>query len=294
MITLRTDSAGLSSNVRRVRANRAPARTMAVRVQADLVVANVEQSGPRDTNRFVRAVIQAGNDAGVRQRALPPLKESRNRHYAIVNLEQAVGLSKANVEMSLARVHKWEKYEKLYRSQGRTHYKFFTKIKAEKRNANKELRFHTRRLESALTNQARLLSEEGRYAVTMGGFGRGAVHVRPDGTVKVRTDLMQTQKRSFRYRDGTVILKRNIQVAVKDYGGYGVLLQSATHSIVRLVNTEPHARIVERNTRIMKRSVDQARHLAGARWQSRKTYNEQIALGTTWSGGRFSTGALPS
>lgn len=264
----------------RVDRNREPARTLAARVQADVFVGYIVTHGPRDTNRLIRSYADAGNKAGLRTRQLPPLQESRNRHHSIVNLEQAVGLSKKNVERSLQRVRNWQRQEELYRKTGRTHYKYFAKILAEKRRAERELRFHTRRLESALANQARLLSEEGKYAVTLGGFGQGAVHVQPDGQVNVRTDLMIKQKRTFTYRDGTVILKRNIQVASKVYGGAGRVEVAGDHTFVHLSSREPHARVVNHNTKYLSKALRHARSSVGARRYTTTAYTRAVTAGT--------------
>ena len=268
---------------------RAQARDLPVRAQADAVVEYIVVHGPTDTNRFVRSYAQAGNMAGLRHRVLPPLRESKNRHFAEANLDQTIRLSQRNVERAAIHVKKWENLKALYstRSDGkrgnRKHYRFYReRIIPELRKAKSDLRFHTKRLDAAIRELDELMSEEGRFAVVFGGFGNGEVFVPKSGPVSVHVDKL-VSSRTFKQRGGAVVRKRNIRVDSKIHGGTGSIVIAGDTTFVKLTSKEPHARLVNRKTRVVTRAVSAARRDYGARRVGKKAYNLKLAEGTTWT-----------
>jgi len=268
---------------------RAKARDLPVRVQADAVVEHIVVFGPNDTNRFIRSYAQAGNIAGLRPRVLPPLRESKNRHFAEANLDQAIRLSQKNVERAAVHVKKWENLKGLYsrtasgKPGNRKHYRFYReRIVPELRKAKSALRFHTKRLDAAIRELEELGSEEGRFAVTFGGFGTGEVFVPKSGPVSVHVDKL-VKSRAFKRRGGAVVLKRNIRVDSKIHGGTGSIVIAGDTTFVNLTSKEPHARLVQRKTRIVSRAVMAGKADVGAQRVSKKAYNLKLAEGTTWT-----------
>ena len=275
---MRTDTSGFRANQARVRANRTVARTLAVRTQADVVVGYAAAHIQRDTQRAARSVIEAGNTAGLRQRQLPELRPSRSSKRIGEALRGAVRLSMRNVEIWSNRVAKWERFEALYRSKGRAHYQYFSKIIAEKRLAQKELRFHTRRLEAAIRELEQFESSDSFTGIAIGTWG-----ITEDLKVNTQAAIRYGKRSAIVLRRGVAALRRNIQIETKIYGGTGRIIQSPGSTFVSLTMHEPHFRLVERRTRIMARSLAHARSASGARRTSKKTYVDAVSRGTTWT-----------
>lgn len=77
MVTIDYDDKVLQKRLVIVVGNRRDARTKALRVLVYQTVRYVVQYAPRDTNRFVRAWQQAGNDLGVGPFVLTPIESGR-------------------------------------------------------------------------------------------------------------------------------------------------------------------------------------------------------------------------
>lgn len=262
----------------RLERNRAQARTNAVKAQADVFVGYIAAHGPRDTNRFVRSYAQAGNMAGLRRRPLPALRRSKYSKYVGRALRGAVELGVRNVEIWAKRVERWARQEDLYRSTGRRHHKYFQKILNQKRLAEKELRFHTRRLEAATREL-----EQYQAAENAGGFSGVAIAtwgLASGGRISYRSLMRAGTQSAYVVRRGVIALRKNPQIETKVYGGTGKTIAVGDTSFVSLTSREPHARFVNRNTSIVTRALAHARSRTGARRFTKLAYTRALAAGT--------------
>lgn len=104
-VTSKTDTSKMVKSIRQMANASHAARRQAIKIIAGEVVLGVVRDSPRDTNRFVRGWIEAGNKAGVTSLAVPSLNQS-SRHDQIA----------ARLQRQLA---KWQGIVQRYERQGR-------------------------------------------------------------------------------------------------------------------------------------------------------------------------------
>lgn len=188
----------------------------AARVAADRVAVveiareftrHVADHAPKDTNRFVRSIVQAAQDVGVKGIPLPAIKASSRYQKYLVALV-------AQVESNVYQRKWWERRAYAwYESKGRTRDKYYQKILSQIRKYQRwEIRSREE-LEKAKGNEALIFLDE-----------HGAIN-----------RLNRSEK------------SRNIStVRVKVYGGDGrIVVLGGTVGAV-LVSREPHANFVEK------------------------------------------------
>ncbi|MCA9556527.1 MAG: hypothetical protein KC933_41265, partial [Myxococcales bacterium] len=96
-----------------LRAAAGPAGLEAARSGADHFVAFMEEKAPRDTRRYVRAWLEAGNQAGLTRRTLPTLQKSEWQTRYLDALERQVERHIARINTLQGILDRW------YYSKGR-------------------------------------------------------------------------------------------------------------------------------------------------------------------------------
>lgn len=222
----------LRARMRRVVANRTDARTAALKTLAERMIVYIVRTGPRDTNRFVRAYAMAGNDLGLGPFVAPPIRPGRYQ---------------ANVRRLRSQWRKWAYIVERYEAEGRTHYKGVKKTGPD-RGYQKAKRLRDR---AAKSLEQLLEAGEGSGAIVIGG------------------------------RRGAKGLSQLASVRTKVYGGQGAWIISDGRTLARIHNLEPHASIVNRNTRVVTDAVRAARRYGGRRLSEK--YVREVAQGTPWA-----------
>lgn len=125
MVKMKVDTRGLTRKIAAMRAASPEALEAVDRKVADTVMSEVILDSPKDTNRYVRGMAMAANDAGLGPFTVPPIKAGRFAAEAKVRLER--------------QVRKWEWIVRQYETKGRTKDKFYKKAVKTLGRAKEEL-----------------------------------------------------------------------------------------------------------------------------------------------------------
>lgn len=196
---------------------------------ADTFVGFMDKFARRDTGRYVRGWIEAGNDLPIPQRRPPALKASRWEQKIRGALESQIDRLVKQINSLHGILDAW------YYSKGRP-------LNAWARGKQAEVNRLTRRLERAV----------GQYREYLGA----------DGPV-IAFDVF-SQGRTKITREGVRKRLRLTTVRTKIYGGEGTLRAGPDGPSVILHNREPHASLVERRYRFVARARGMVRALTEA------------------------------
>lgn len=239
-------SATADAAVRKLRAavrNCKLARRQGVNHIARAMVTALAQRSPRDTNRYVRGWIQAGQVAGIAGiPVVPPLRESRYHAAALDRLERWTETLGSRLRELV------EKRDHLYpdgrpRRGGRGYDRLTDRIKT----ANDRLLAAREDLEALRGDP---------YAVV---FGAGKA-VSNGRLVRVDSPNLRTRdgrpKRIRLWVRGDKVERfighGKVSIRTKVYGGWGLVRHLSGRSIVSLHNLEPHAAIVEARSGVVR------------------------------------------
>lgn len=231
MIRIDIDDSTFRKRKALVMNNRLKAREQALRVLSERFITYIVNNAPKDTNRFVRAYQQAGNDLGLGPYVVAPVLPGRFQ---------------ANVRRLQNQVFKWDYIVSRYEREGRTMYKGVKKNGPDKGYVKaKALR------DRAVEELNKLLEAgEGSGAIVMGGSKKAKG------------------------------VKRLATVRTQVYGGEGRWLVGPNTTAARIHNKEPHASIVDRNTRVVSNGMRAVRRFGGQRVSEK--YLREAAKGTPW------------
>ena len=217
MSTFNADLSGLNAKLRALEFAAEHAGNASVEAIGGLLVDTLETLSPRDTNRYVRAWIQAGRDAGVTEKPMPPLRASRNRERYLEKLRAQLEFWAGRLRYARGRMEQYENHDAQARPRKdgtprakRTAQPYYAKMKRLARRAEKQIERAARELEKAEGSEAFVFFD-------------------------VEGITQRRQGRSLSTVRDTV------------YGGEGRMLRHGTTAYVELRNKEPHARIVERH-----------------------------------------------
>lgn len=181
-------------------------------------VAAVEPLSPRDTNRYVRAWIDAGNRAGVTSMPLPPVVASRNQDRYIEKLRAQVEFWAGRVRYARGRMAQYEQWDAAAppRRDGSP-------------RAKRVAQPYYKKMKRLEQTSLRRLQRAGEELAKAQQGGDGFLFFDAEGVVQRR----QGRKLST--------------VREKVYGGTGRVWQAGTRIVVELRNREPHGVIIERH-----------------------------------------------
>lgn len=236
------DTSELEEDIRRVLRNRSAARRAVTEGMAKEVVEFIVKRAPRDTNRYVRAWIEAGNAAGVTDLPVPPLNKSSKLNDIIVLLLKQIGHIDDRVfdlafrnEQTEGVLNAW------YTRKGRKEKTWALGRRKNIKDNEREIRRLGRRrekvveqLEQIKDDSAVIIMDAGR-AFSFGsdkGYGFGA----------------RFKKAGKRGGPKKLITARAL---VQTFGGTGQIVERTDTTIVVLHNREPHASFVEQRTRLL-------------------------------------------
>lgn len=252
-------TAELARQLNLVERRRELARTAAGKIAATVFVSHIAERAPRDTNRYVASVIQAGQDLGVEKIPRPAIVEGRNRQRYLDRLsdqarfyrEQAEGLERAA-----------ERIESKLRAMG--YIGGTQKMTKWSRGEVAKMRRFERAAEKAWYRAGRAMEEmmkamgDKTFVAIFGSAG------------KVNAK-------------GRVVGQRLYTVRVGVYGGYGRMIVSGNRTGVQIVSREPHATIVEKKRRLFA-SAMQSVSVFGARRIQRSYFDVACSVSRMYRG----------
>jgi hypothetical protein len=248
MSTFNVDLSRMRAKMRALEFASEHAKNRGVEAVGGLLVDVLDDLSPKDTNRYVRAWIEAGRKAGVTDRPLPALRESRDREKYLEKLRSQLEFWIGRRNYARSRMEQYERYDATAppRKDGkprrkRTSQPYYAKMKKLENRAGKQVERAARELTRA----------------------EGSEH--------------------FIFFDAESIVQRKQNrslstVRHKHYGGEGRVIRSGTTAIVELRNKEPHALPVERHPHLghPAATAKQIVQLAGAK-PAGKAYKAALA-----------------
>lgn len=244
MIEIRVDTKDAMRHFDRLEALAGPARVRMLRDFGDRVVEQLARTSPRDTNRYVRGWIDAGNQAGLGTRRLPTIKQPRDTKFGLERLITQHERARKRVVRAEKSLEFWDniltnRYERTGR-RGRWRRDASRKRAAAKRTLVAATKQFERARQILLDATG---TDDGRGAT----LNAGVIVIGGRKTKKATS------------------LSSLASVRTKPIGGEGQMLILGGRLVLRLANLEPHARIVERRHRVMRRAAESLRRLGLAR-----------------------------
>lgn len=217
---MKVNAAGMRQRNANMERQRQESRVAGLQALVRPALSRAVMAAPRDTNRYVRAWIQAGNQAGVLEMAVPPVRESRFVEQNEERLKAQELRYRRQLDRAKGRWIRWQnivirRYEAVGRTRGRWYQDAKNKLRKAEQDYQQALKVWTRASEEL----DKLQSHRGQAIVIFGN----------------------SKKRSL-----------TITVRPKVYGGTGRVYSSPDRAVMVLHNREPHASIVE------SRSVNQS------------------------------------
>jgi len=220
---------------------------------------------PRDTNRFARAWAIAMNQ-GKLGPAVPVLKTRKSTFLAKAGVEERIAKDLRAWRRRLPTLRKsqlfWHgvfenRYERVGRK-GRWRDDAMRKMKAAEKRVAKCQEI-IKRLEDALA----MVRDSGGNAIVIFGRKKAAskagLILGIDGVDGGGAFDADREKFRKRVEKTAFALSQLHRVIVKTYGGSAEWLSTGDKVVVRLINLEPHARIIEKKHRLVQRSMAVAR-----------------------------------
>lgn len=240
-----------------VAAARPLARRAVLTATVDAFVGRMNTAAPRDTRRYIAAWQEAANKSGLVSVAVEPVRESRVRALIIARLTAQLENFRDGAERYAALEQKYRDEDAAAprltkrgkRRKRRTSQRYFRVIVARKKYYQDQADRAQKSLEDALGDEAALIFD-------------APVLVRPEFLAqrRLRRRTLQTAQELAAGAGYRSEVRASVRVGRP--GGDAVLTVGATRTEVRLINREPHARIVEASPRFGK---PRATALAAAR-----------------------------
>jgi hypothetical protein len=227
MIRAKVSTQGLQRRLAGLSSAAPEAGETAVQIMAQEFLGSVVDASPRDTNRYVRGWMEAGNKAGVSSYALPQIEPSRFADRFAARLERQLVEWEQKLEEAERIERYWrELHQERYVAKGRTD------------------KWERDLLKKAKAAAARV--EKTRGLVTI---AREQVDKYHAGAVVI---WGRSVKREF--SKGQLATVRE-----QAYGGDGKMMRNGWGTVVLLHNLEAHASIVEKRLRIVARATARLR-----------------------------------
>lgn len=240
------DDSRLMANFEQAKRNARRANWEHVRWIADQIITDIFLKAPRDTNRFVRAWLQAANQAKVGDWALPDLEESKlNRRYEQILLGQKRIIARL-IRGLQRRIDQW------FVQRGRP----ITGWALKAQEKIEEYRQDLQRIEGLLA-----ALREGNSLILLDA-GAHNIFAYTDDTFAA-TDVRVGVRRSKAKKPRKPPKRVFVRGYDKPLGGMGQVYIDETTVVVRLHNAEPHARIVESRERLLSAAVLKAKAFGG-------------------------------
>jgi hypothetical protein len=236
---------GLKAKMARYRAQGPVGRQAAAADMMKVVMADIVRNVDKDTNRLVRAYMQAANDLGVGSYTLPPIKESA---YA--------WLQKRRLDKQLREVRLLLETAKTQAAKAQHVYLVFYAERGRK--LDKWGKMYRDRAAKATTRVQRIQKVVDRAQEQVTNFTGTEIII---GGRKVKLG-----------KDPGVSALAQVRVPV--YGGDGRWIQTPTASLARVHAKEPHATINERKNRAVATAIAKVR--AGGLRRAGKVYLQKL------------------
>lgn len=256
--TCKIDNRNLVVKVARFRTSRVEARRASVVDGVDVFMSSVAANAPRDTNRYVASVLQAGRDVGVVRHPIPAVVASKGRERYLERLKDQADTWAAKADGYAERIADIEAKLKLWFDD-----------RGRKRGKG------ARKMASAATKMQRSLEKARKYATRA---AEELAKATGDPTALIiygSSGKIGKRGRRVGYRLHTA------RVGV--YGGRGTIINTPDRTVVEIRSMEPHARIVEKRHQVFARAT-MAAGSTGVRRMHRK-YVAAVAKGTGLGGG---------
>lgn len=268
----KVDSSVWRAKMRQMRQRDLPvAGREALMEMAHFVALGWFQRTPRDTNRMVAAIAQANNAAGLKTMPVPKLKQSKFSQNIRDQILEDVRESEAILKLWMPRL---KNEEEKYRD-------FLVRLAAgqTKRRPGSRGKWRSLRDKEAIVKGAiKRLDDALEQLATLDALPEGAVF----GARNVDIGFLKgsgfrgfgsKRQQSDKARIATRVRAAksfNVKIIPEAFGGTGRVYQAGDQWFAEFTVREPHARIVERKTRALTRSLALARRAgvrrAGRRW----------------------------
>ena len=218
------NSRPLSSKLDQIVRAAPKSRTQAALAMVEQMAGALDERSPKDSNRYVRAWLQAVNDLGIRV-PIPVLRVSKHRK----ELAEVLALQVSKIAAHRARLagQKEHWYDRVQRKPD----KFYRKLERGIRKADERLAKAQEQARACELDENAIVMMRGSSAA-LAGYQR---HLSGDA-------LMAT-------------------IRQKVYGGAGRLANTQTATIILLHNMEPYARALEKRHHVFRGAADEVRHL---------------------------------
>lgn len=243
MITVRTDTTKLKARLGAVLGTLVPLQEEAVELMGQEFKRTAAMISPRDTQRYVRGWMQAGNQAGIPPFALPTIKPSAYIAKSTKRLKRQADRWGKVVEREREVRDYWAQvYTNRYIRIGRNDKhgrQAQRKMEAADKRLEKALDIYQSAVEQLLNLDPTSILIGGKYGLK-GGIGNDAAR-----RLNERTNEQKLRKSSLD------------TVRTQIYGGVGrkMKIGNGRITVISLAQLEPHARIVEARHRVRARSL---------------------------------------
>jgi hypothetical protein len=240
-VTVTVDYSAFKARMGVMRKRGHDARAAFVLAMGSNFLQNVVKWAPVDTNRYVRAWLEAGKSAGMSTSALPPIINSRRRDDLLRVLSNQVIITRRRESVLMSRRKLW--YE----------------------DSNRPKRGYYHKLNREIDRQ-RLRAEKAEDTLREFQKSIGAI-VMMRGTGAALNG----------YEKGLSSQALNATTRTKVYGGRGRLAKASGIASLWLHNREPHCRVVEKYRKVVARAQMALR--AGGIKRMKPVYVSKIAAG---------------
>ena len=215
MIAARTDTSRFRARIAALRKRLPAARRDAVTENARRFIVAIQRYAPRDTNRYVRAWIEAGWAVGLTNTPIPVVVPSRYLQKYVAGFEAAIAGLGSRLHAERSRMEAW------YEKKGRREDKTYRRMKQRVESLSAKIIRLREQLAELLKHNDAIVFDVYASSKTGGNF-ESAI------------------------RGGN---KRLPSIRQKIYGGQGRRIEGANRTTFILKNLEPHCRIIEKRSR---------------------------------------------
>lgn len=260
---VRVDVSSALANIDRAKANSAAGVEAMVEAAASQVVSILYAGAPRDTNRFIRGWLEGARAAGLGSWPMPDIQVSQfNKRYELV-LRAQIRWATSEIESLERRIDKW-----------------FIARNRPIRGWALRARRKIERLRNIVIKQQELLEaiRAGKSVVLM-DVGAANFHWagEDDATLgDIRHGYYRKNKKTGKV-SRVLTLARGYD---RTFGGSGSRFRSGRTFVIAISNLEPHARIVEKKTRLLATARMRLKH-SGATMH-KGVYVKKAMEGTDW------------
>lgn len=259
--TVKVSTAELARQIDLVDRRREAARLASGRIVGKVFVGFIAERAPRDTNRYVASVIQAGEDIGVSGIPRPGIVEGQHRQQFLNRLSDQAreykDLAERLDEFARKKRAKLVAWGYINGTQKPTKWSRREMSMLRKLEADAERAW--RRAGRAAEEMLKAMGDKTFLAI----FGS-------NGKVNAK---------------GRLVGQRMMTVRVGVYGGYGRMIVSHNRTSIQIVSREPHATILERRRKLFAQAMN-AVSVFGVKRLKRGYFDEAAAASKLFRGAR--------